>query len=65
MSLQPGYSSDEEESRTQVKNDLFGLANIPVTKKIRVEGDPASIVPQAAPDVLTEVTCVVFLSAGK
>ena len=44
------YSSDEE---NDVSKDLFGLAQLPLTKKIRLE-EPIEKILTAAPDVLAE-----------
>ncbi|KAF9243836.1 WD40-repeat-containing domain protein [Melanogaster broomeanus] len=49
MSLVHGYSSDEDSNTT----DVFRLANIPATKKIRTE-DIQNISTNAAPHVLAE-----------
>jgi pre-mRNA-processing factor 17 len=55
MSLVQEYSSDEDSDSSSLKNDAFGLHNLPISKKIRVEAPESSLQPQAAPHVLAEV----------
>ncbi|KAI0786117.1 pre-mRNA splicing factor [Abortiporus biennis] len=54
MSLVAGYSSDEDDASLSTSNDAFGLSNLPVAKKPRVEIAPLLPTPTAAPDVLAE-----------
>lgn len=56
MSLTLGYSSGEDEDNVSNPNDAFGLSSLPTAKKIRLEESALSIIAQAAPDVLSEVS---------
>ena len=56
MSLVQGYSSDEDDGPVAAANDAFGLASIPVAKKLRTDEPSSSKVTiEAAPHVLAEV----------
>jgi hypothetical protein len=51
------YSSGEDDTPT---NDVFSLSSLRATKKIRVEEETGSMpVPNAAPDVLSEVRRII------
>lgn len=67
MSLVQGYSSDEDDGVRVPTNDAFGLANLPVAKKLRVEDSQpsTSLVPTSAPDVLAEVSVLKFTRHGE
>ena len=52
MSLVQGYSSDDDNGPSSPSGDFFGLSNIPIAKKIRVEEPETSLKPQPAPHVL-------------
>jgi pre-mRNA-processing factor 17 len=54
MSLVHEYSSDEEDAAVSSTSNIFGTMSNPIVKKIRV-GELTGIIPNAAPDVLTEV----------
>ncbi|KAF5377481.1 hypothetical protein D9615_005113 [Tricholomella constricta] len=54
MSLALGYSSGEEEDPKAAVKDAFGLSSLPSAKKPRTEVNDVQLVPQPAPDVLSE-----------
>jgi hypothetical protein len=54
--MNQGYSSEEEDGVASSTNDVFGVNQLHSTKKVRVEEQPPSIIPHAAPDVLAEVS---------
>jgi hypothetical protein len=55
MSLVQGYSSDED-ATTATLQDAFNLAAVPSTKRLRFHETTLNTTPQAAPDVLAEVS---------
>lgn len=60
MSLALGYSSGEDEDLAVTARDAFGLSAIPA-KKLRTQESVVQLVPQAAPDVLSEVSKLFFI----
>lgn len=56
MSLVPGYSSDEDNGPSSPTNDAFGISQIPIAKRMRVDEPESSLKPQAAPHVLAEAS---------
>jgi pre-mRNA-processing factor 17 len=61
MSLALGYSSGEDEDPVTLAKDTFGLSSLPSAKKPRVDDAVPQLTTQAAPDVLSEVSVVIYL----
>ena len=54
--MNQGHSSEEDDNGVASStNDVFGVNHLHSTKKVRVEEQPPSIIPHAAPHVLAEV----------